>query len=84
MKKEDQEKEEIDSVLEYSVPCQHESETYKREKDGNNFCGACLFKWAPNVGDSAYRTATQYGFISDETNNKKKGGKKRTNNRKDE
>ena len=75
-------KEEIDNYLEYSVPCKDESETYKRQKDGNNFCGAYLFKWAPNVGDSAYRTATQYGFISDETNNKKKGGKKRTNKRK--
>ena len=76
------EREEIDNYLEYSVPCKDESETYKRQKDGNNFCGAYLFKWAPIVGDSAYRTATQYGFISDETNNKKKGGKKRTNKRK--
>lgn len=74
----------IDSFLEYNVPCQRESETYEREKDGNNFCGAYLFKWAPNVGDSAHRTAKQYGLISDadETNNKKKGGKKRTNKRK--
>jgi hypothetical protein len=72
-----------DSYLYYNVPCKREGEDYySRERDGNNFCGAYLFKWAPNVGDSAHRTAKQHGLISDETNSKKKGGKKRTNKRK--